>query len=73
MKLTITAIFAALFATASFAGSTENITGCATEPVEGANFTVRSDVYCALPTTGGNGADALIVAAVKEVIEDLQN
>lgn len=38
------------------AGPTENITGCATAPVEGANYTVRVDPTCALATeTTSNG------------------
>jgi len=38
------------------AGPTETITGCATVPVEGTNYTVRVDPTCALATeTTSNG------------------
>jgi len=53
------------------AGPTENITGCATAPAEGSNFTVRVDPTCALAETGGSGGDAFILAGLAAVIEDL--
>ena len=48
-----------LTATAAVAGPTENITGCATVPVDGANYTVRADVTCALSTDKPDGASIL--------------
>lgn len=49
-----TAATLALFAGAAFAGPTENITGCATKPVEGGNYTnfVDPNCYKAKDSTG---------------------
>lgn len=40
----------------ALAGPTENITGCATAPAEGSNFTVRLDPTCALSTDKNDGS-----------------
>lgn len=55
-----------LTATAAFAGPTENITGCATVPVDGANYTVRADVTCALPT-GNTGASDIVLEVLRSL------
>lgn len=49
-----TAATFAIFAGAAFAGPTENITGCATKPVEGGNYTnfVDPNCYKAKDSTG---------------------
>lgn len=52
-----------LTATAAFAGPTENITGCATVPVAGSNYTVRADVTCALSNDENDGSGLLIAVA----------
>lgn len=69
MKLTaLFAAFFSLFAGFAFAGSTENITGCATVAVEGTNATIFVDPTCPAPAVdGGEG----IADLVKEVFEDL--
>lgn len=67
-----TAAALALFAAPAFAGSTENITGCATVPVQGSNFTVRLDPNCALSNDKGDGNNLLGAAGV-QVVYDLVN
>jgi hypothetical protein len=52
-----------------FAGTTEAITGCATAPAEGSNFTVRVDPTCALGSNEGSGADGLLLAAVDAALD----
>lgn len=54
---------------AVFAGPTENITGCATAPVEGANYTVRVDPACALSSDESDG-DGLLIAVAAEAFLD---
>ena len=52
-----------LTATAAVAGPTENITGCATLPVAGANYTVRADVTCALSSDESDGSGIILAVA----------
>jgi hypothetical protein len=48
---------------AVFAGPTENITGCATEAVEGSNYTTTVEPGC-LQSTGGTSSDGFLLAAL---------
>lgn len=65
--LTLTALL--LSATAVLAGPTENITGCATVPVEGANYTVRADVTCALSDDQPDGPNIIKATAARALVE----
>ena len=69
--LTLTAAFIGGIAlpVAVFAGPTETITGCATVAVEGTNYTVRSDVTCAL--SENKDGSTFILAGLAAVIEDM--
>ena len=58
----------ALFAFPAFAGSTEDITGCATTPVDGSNYTVRVDTNCALSNDLPDG-DAIIKVTGKALLD----
>lgn len=66
MKTYLAVIFAAV-GSAALAGATENVTGCATVPVEGTNYTVRADVTCALSTY--EGGDTVIIDVVRALAE----
>lgn len=63
LTLTAALIGGILLPAAVMAGPTETITGCATAPVEGANYTVRVDPTCALSTDESDGSSDLLRAA----------
>ncbi len=71
MKTTLTLTAFLLSATAALAGPTENITGCATAPVEGANYTVRADVTCALSTDQNDGSGLLLGVAFSPFLPEI--
>lgn len=47
----------------ALAGPTETITGCATTPVDGSNYSVRVDPWCALSTDQNDGSSILKATA----------
>ena len=53
------------------AGPTETITGCATVPVEGSNYTVRVNPHCALSTDESDGSGLLTAFAAAALIDAL--
>lgn len=55
---------------AVFAGPTENITGCATVAVEGANYTTTVVPGC-LKSTENKDGSTFILAGLGAVIEDM--
>jgi hypothetical protein len=70
--LAAAAVFA-LFAAPTFAGPTENITGCATAQADNSNFTVFVDPTCyKAPETsgGGNIFDVVGGLAIGSLTED---
>lgn len=67
-KLLLTTGFIAA-AFPALAGTTEAITGCATVAVEGSNYTVRSDVTCALSTDENDGDSIFQATALAAFIE----
>ena len=71
LTLTAAIIGGILMPALVMAGPTETITGCATVPVEGTNYTVRADVTCALSTDESDGDGILIAVAADAFIDAL--
>jgi hypothetical protein len=71
LTLTAAIIGGILMPALVMAGPTETITGCATVPVEGSNYTVRADVTCALSTDESDGSGLLTAFAAAALIDAL--
>lgn len=63
LTLTAALIGGIALPTLLLAGPTENITGCATAAVEGANYTVRVDPTCALAVNKDGDPILMLVAS----------
>jgi hypothetical protein len=63
LNLSAALIVSLVIPVAAFAGPTENITGCATEAVEGSNYTTTVEPGC-LKSTGGTSSDGFLLAAL---------